>query len=88
MGRTDSNFGNDEFEISREDCGRTQYTWEVQTNMLECEVRIEGGQLLIKLTYCSAYFKTSTIQAIKSDMEQMVQELNSSRAFQLIEKVA
>jgi non-ribosomal peptide synthase protein (TIGR01720 family) len=88
MGRTDSNFGNDEFEISREDCGRLQYMWEVQTNMLECEVRIEEGQLLVKLTYCSAYFKPGTVREIAGRMEQMLHELNSSRAFRPIENVA
>ena len=87
IGRIDSSFDSDVYEIAPEDIGLKFHQSEVQYNMLECRAWIEGSQLFFKYTYCTAIHRPDTIAAIAESMLQMIRELSVART-EVIEKIA
>lgn len=86
LGRSDSNFGNDQYRLIEEDTGLIQNETEIRSNLLECFVSIKKNKLVFDVTYTSAYFKESTIEALSLEIASLCQTLCSDILKENIER--
>src|SRR6185437_3972495 len=68
LGRLDSNFGNDQYEMVEEDTGQQAHGGEIQKYLLECFAGVKENKLFFQLTYSEEYFTAGTMENIAKEI--------------------